>query len=105
MNELEEALRPLIAEYTKKIFDSAVDDAGRFGKEMAEDMAAYLYRSYALHDDMARENLRDLKAQIKLLAIKHRIITQNVAADALVKALEIIARVALAALKINLPLP
>jgi hypothetical protein len=105
MNELEEQLRGVLDEFVEEVTGLAKEDFKRFGKEMTEDFASFLYRAYAKGEEDAKKDLRHLKAQTKLLAIKHRIHITREGMEKLVKAMEILARLGLALLKVNLPLP
>ena len=99
MNELQAKLEPLLKELIAEVWAVAKDDVDAYGTDIAADFARYLYRYHLTADDVAAENLKDLQAQVKLLAVKHRIVLQRGAMEKLSKALGIVAQIALATLK------
>lgn len=102
MSELQEKLEPLIKELVADVWELAKDDIEAYGKDIAADFARYLYRYHTADDAVARDNLKDLKAQVKLLAVKHRIALQRGAMEKLSKALGVVAQIALIMLKTSL---
>jgi hypothetical protein len=105
MNELEGKLKDLLDDFVSEITEVAKEDLREFGKDMAQDFAACLYKSHAANDETAKENLRDLRLQAEHLLVKHAIHTSIAARDRLMQALQIVAKIALQALRVNLPLP
>ena len=99
MNELPEKLKPLLEELIAEVWDKARDDMREYAAAIAEDFATCLIRSYAQDDEVAQTNLAHLKAQVKLIAVKQRIILERKAMEKLSKALGVVAQIALTALK------
>ena len=104
MNEIVEKVQPLLETYLEKIGGMAVEDAKKYGVDMAEDFSKYMYRSLTSNDQEAERNLDHLEAQGELLLVKHRIPMEREGRKFLLDALKIAAQIGLAMLKINLPI-
>ena len=102
MNDLQEKLEPLLKELVADVWGLARADIDAYGKDIAADFARYLYRYHTADDAVAGANLDDLKAQVKLLAVKHRIALERGAMEKLAKAISVVAQIALVLLKTSL---
>lgn len=102
-NELERELRPLLEELITETLGSMEDDLQAYGEKITRDFADYLYRTHSANDEVARENLRDLRAQVEILTGIHAVRASHVLRDKLVAAVVIAAQIALRALRVTLP--
>ena len=81
-------LKDAFAEVVKNALKDAQGDIKEYGALLAKEYAKYLWRAYKEKDEIARENLGDLKAQVALIALKRQIIMTRESLERLRAAVE-----------------
>jgi hypothetical protein len=99
MSELAEHLKPLLAELVEQISDATAEDAAKYAGPVSEDCAQFLMRAYVEGDETAHKELKLLKTQVKLLALKHLGGAQNDIAEFVAQALKTAIEIAVITLR------
>ena len=92
-----EGLRGEFQQIMDEILKDAAEDYADFGEAMATEFTSYLWLAYR-GDKVAEQNLKHLKAQASLLAVKYRLALSKSVMTCLAEALSIAARIGLAAI-------
>lgn len=101
MNELEEKLKPLLEEFIEDALKEIGQEAKEYASDMTKEFAKYLYANLMTGDDIAARNLEMLKSTALNLAVKYQIRAGRAAMEQFEKALSIVAKIALTALKVT----
>lgn len=101
MNELEQKLAPLIAQFVAEMTESIGPNASGYAEDIAAEFSHYLHASYAADDAEAKRNLEHLQAQVGNLAAKRALQIKGTALLNLERALILLAQIALGALRIT----
>lgn len=84
------ALKRAAQELIESLMADAKGDVKAYAQLLAQEFGRYLDRARK-GDGVAAENLRDLRAQVRLLAVKREIVAQRDILDAVQRAIEIVA--------------
>jgi len=106
MSETNNNIKNDIVAAIKSAFEDIVKDAladskgavKAYGQQLTQEFGKYLWRAYQDGDEVARENLKDLKAQVLLIAVRREIIVERETIARLQEIVEIAARIALKSL-------
>lgn len=96
--ELVSALKSAFEELVHDALTGAKGDLKSYGQQLAQEYGKYLWRAYKDNDDVARENLKDLKAQVLHIAVRREIIVTYETIDKIKTILEVAAKIGLKAL-------
>ena len=98
LEKLKEALEPEIKEFAENILKDISGDIKEYGEDIAKDFANCLIKIYREGDEVAEQNLKHLKIQIKQLAIIHEIRVARETQELLEKCLITVLKIALASI-------
>lgn len=88
-------------EFTALVMSTLADAKGdlkAYGQQLSQEYGKYLWRAYQGGDDVARENLKDLKAQVMQIAVRREIAVAHESIERLKYAVDIAAKIGLKAL-------
>jgi hypothetical protein len=97
-NDIVAAIKSEFEDIVKDTLSDAKGDVRAYDQQLTQEFGKYLWRAYQSGDDVARENLKDLKAQVLLIAVRREIIVERETIARLTEIVEIAARIALKAL-------
>jgi hypothetical protein len=98
VTELVAYSKTALAEVLAKALVDVKGDIAAYTQQVVQEFGRYLYRAYRDGDQVAAENLRDLRAQVMLIAVKREIVIQHDAMEKLGTIIEWLARFAVALL-------
>jgi hypothetical protein len=97
-NDIVAAVKSAFEDIVRDALAGAKGDLKAYGQQLTQEFGKYLWRAYQGGDEVARENLKDLKAQVLLIAVRREIIVERETMARLKEIVEIAARIALKAL-------
>jgi hypothetical protein len=97
-NNVVAALKSEFEGLVRETLADAKGDIKAYGQQLAQEYGKYLWRSLREGDDVAREALKDLKAQVLHLAVRREIIVMHETTERLKDMVSVAARVGLKAL-------
>jgi hypothetical protein len=98
MNELTEALRPLLVQFTAIVAKLPAKDVEAFGNAVTRDFSSFLAKARIHGDSSYERDIGHLKAQAMALLDEHQISVDNETLNVFLQVFEVIAKVALQAL-------
>lgn len=70
-------LKTAFEDIVRDVLAGAKGDVKAYGQQLAQEYGRYLWKAYAKDDVIAKENLKDLKAQVLQIGVRRAIIATN----------------------------